>query len=1692
MSTQLQIKDEDDEDIFDFEIELDESDIDEETRARREAADEFELDTDEEEIVYEDDEPDFELDEVITEEQLQEKKYARGVTSYKEALMRKYAEGEIDNTQYFKELLELEIFENAKIKSLPVTEDGIKFINELRMAREEQKQKFIRSEINEAEYNAFYINSLREEKQAFKDYRDTTQGEKKEKIDLSKLSIEDALNYLIKKEDQIVSKLAKKHNISLKKPNSRLANSTDPDTRAKYLYDSNIYEENKAYIMSRYMEGYKAKVLNPTGYTTGKFDIDTPVTSDISELVKVEPKKALLSETDLLEQETKKYTMSLLRRLPKSVLIECLKDNNLLSKETSYIQNLRINKVPILKFQKFPKDQAELDSILDTELIGKYAVNREVIDSSYVTKTFQTDSIGSTEIACVPGKKLAVRVPFKGVSRGYVGKTIEVVLKKGATGEGFESLAEDFDPVYPIPDSLYVKMAQAGDLESRVAFVYQLYTPVPGFEKQGVYITTRYTDFDEYLTDLKGILSANLLKLENENYNNYSLAILKSKINKINYYLDKKEDPDLLNLADPRVEARIEAVMSEINKIRTDGKTSLNDFILSINSNAVQKVESLEERVNFASTTNLPDSGEIITTFNKATYTYLIEKIILILTQYPDMLEDYLNGDLPPDSIINFETPLVTPNDITKEASFRNLSDTEKLNRLLEWSPDTQMYLQYKSYLDSINSKPNKVGLKTDQLIEALSKNSIVIDKIEADKIIQEEYEYKFWENAKREVLEITRIPTRFTPDLYKFKQLNKKKYTLPSQRIYRVATIRERVDFKSRLASLFINCQMEEAKNIAFIVENIVYTKSKLVKDYKQISEMIIGNYQAFCNYLKEITKNKVNIIENIVAITEYFHKEGDKLIINKEKVEKIIASLSSDILLDDVLRQLSREELDMYRTALVHTVSPSVSRRFKLLKTVTRLLSIYNKSYEKLFLDNEAIYVKPHVELTRPETDNYIFYDGKYLVGGKYPQFKDQRYSTRNYSTDDIQELCILLGIDYTESTQPTSDAGIEENDFSNYLKIMEKIRRLTTPEVAVTVEKPSRELEYKIYTEPIITRQYTLRPRMGVPDPGEVYYTSKNYIPEYKKEYPTNRDYYERQYAVPYKFENYIPVYHSKLKELSEAKMIILEGPAIFKTPEEDPDANYITSPYHIFIEYKDSFGKIVYFREGVAPKKVITARKDTLDTCSRFKSMETCNNPNSFSLDSRKCYWTGTKCESSFYPNKNVVSDNIWEYVPDHEELKLPWSEALKASKEYIKNVSMAQNLGEEGIAKLLEDQTKKLGAYKLELQKLIVKRPKVDTPADTSVIELVKTLTVKPDKKEPKKKESGYEQITIRTIKTELKSRSLTSRELQRFKKFELSDLGVVNIVRVYQESKPKEIRIDDKTFEGVDVAKLVDITTEDGQAMTIPLNRFIVSDTIPTISIVPMFAYISPEDNSYLQKPPSNFVWKLKTLNIDISNFTKGDELEYVTNEVNYVDTSFIVPTGELNGTPLITRDDINNAMAKLAFSEYLEVDNKLQLENAINATQEAVKLALSENISLLSESFKFIVRQITVEDVVNIIEAKRPKAITLVESLNKELTDAINKSDKKEIEQVLKKFDKVKVEPVAKAEAEAKLAEIKERVGSRKIKAHDVTIGGVKVPDAPKTDDDIQVAPTPKKDISKTVKSFKARSVVGASRRDI
>ena len=121
-------------------------------------------------------------------------------------------------------------------------------------------------------------------------------------------------------------------------------------------------------------------------------------------------------------------------------------------------------------------------------------------------------------------------------------------------------------------------------------------------------------------------------------------------------------------------------------------------------------------------------------------------------------------------------------------------------------------------------------------------------------------------------------------------------------------------------------------------------------------------------------------------------------------------------------------------------------------------------------------------------------------------------------------------------------------------------------------------------------------------------------------------------------------------------------------------------------------------ILYILEKVlAEKNVIKVDKDKVDTCNRFKTKIDCNNPNSFSLDSRKCVFNErtNKCVSSLFEKTIITDKDIWEYIPDDEELKLVWLDALTQSKIFILQETENKNLGDIGINNLIKDPAEKL-------------------------------------------------------------------------------------------------------------------------------------------------------------------------------------------------------------------------------------------------------------------------------------------------------------------------------------------------------------------------------------------------------------
>lgn len=1596
------------------------------------------------EETYDIEEPILE-EETTYEEDINKKKYEKGIKNFKDALMNAYAENKISTDSYFKELLELELYEKSIQKSKVISNEGIILIQELEQERKKEQEKYLTGKISKFEYDKFYINSLRIEKQIIKDHEQAMKKEKKERFDLTSplISVEKKLEYLLKQENKVINKLAKKYSIPLpKEPDPILADSPEESVRIQYIKDLTEYQNTRDYIMKTYLEGYKLKRLNISSPSQISYEIEVPVMVQLNKLKKKEQPKSLISKGDVLEQENKKYLKKLLNQLPKEELVNCIKKNNLFTTEFSYIQYLKDKKVPIFKFTQFPTDQAQLDALIDDEIIGRYSVTRNILDTQ--SKTFSEDSSEVIILENLPTTNLAAKVQFQGKSIAKTGKIIPLKLKKELKlVESEDDLIKNFDPVIPVSDPLYEEIRKKGQLKDKIAYVYELHFEVPGYEKEGLYVTKRYTDFNEYLTDLKLKLETNLLSLETKKltvdefspeYINYStsISILQSKINKITYYLENSTDIDLIKINLKEEENRLR-IQNKIDKERREGLSKLNNLILVYTPDALSKSESLEEQIYNSVAKLTVDMGTDILTFYIEDYKFLIDKIIFLFKQYPDLLEDYINGNISAELLINYEIPLIQPEDYTKTEEFKMLNPIQKLNYLTEWNPPSEYYIKYKEILDEIDFDTVTDKNIIDYISDIFNTNGIKLNLYEIKQLLEEKNEYEFYNNAKEEVLKITQIPKFYTTELWKYKQLRKYRYRLPSQRIFRKSNIKQRIENFKKIKDIFNICKFKNIQSVAYLTEYQIYNISKTDIEYKQNINKIINNYKSFCKYLNEYLteinqQEQIDVINQIILITEYFYKDSNIKLLNKEKIIKIFESLDkSNVELERVLNVLTEEELKSYQSLLIKSndIIPDVKRRFKLLKAVSTVIGALEKSKKDLYEEKEInTYIKPHLSVKPPENgDNFFYHNGNYVIGGNFPNFKNTD-GEDNYSIDDLDELIDIFNI---------SNLTRESSKFQKYIEIMNKINQLKSTFNFIDKKpiKASKELEYIVYSKPKVVLEYTVRPRNGVPNPGEVYYTSTSIINEYKKQYPTNRDYFERDYGVAYKYENTIPVYEASLKNM---KGIIIEGPAIFRTEEEDPMAVAGTSPYHIFVEYKDTYGNIVYFREGVSRKNVIKVDKDKMDTCNRFKTKIDCNNPNSFSLDSRKCIFNErtNKCVSSLFEKTIITDKDIWEYIPDDEELKLVWLDALTQSKIFILQETENKNLGDIGINNLIKDQSIRLYQFKKQIEAR-QRRKKIDIPKSLSFSE--EALELLEELEKPKRKSilkiGEYKTISIKYIVTELTDRILTQHELKKFKKFKLPGYGDVDILKIEYDENVNNYKVLIRNING---------------EFLVPIGYFKTKETTPTISVKTKFVYISENDYNFMMNPPQVFKWILKEIKFDFEKYINDVELEFEENIVNYIDTTIIQPSQTFNDVPLIVRKDIEDAIIKLAFSTYIRENEVLILEEKFNATPDAIKFALDENISLFSPYFASKYMEITTDDIIEYLKSLIPTVTTIEEDTIFKLDKAITEENKKDILKLIEVVEKLDIDTELIKKGKLKIEEIETKEEKFNLKGKKLT----------------------------------------------
>jgi hypothetical protein len=130
-----------------------------------------------------------------------------------------------------------------------------------------------------------------------------------------------------------------------------------------------------------------------------------------------------------------------------------------------------------------------------------------------------------------------------------------------------------------------------------------------------------------------------------------------------------------------------------------------------------------------------------------------------------------------------------------------------------------------------------------------------------------------------------------------------------------------------------------------------------------------------------------------------------------------------------------------------------------------------------------------------------------------------------------------------------------------------------------------------------------------------------------------------------------------------------------------------------------------------------------------------------------------------------------------------------------------------------------------------------------------------------------------------------------------------------------------------------------------------------------------------------------------------------------------FVPLNFITPTGELNGSLVVTKEDIYAAMYRTAFAVLTTDDNMIyNVVEKVNAQEEAVEFSIKNNIDIIKLQDK-IVGTITILDVTEEFESRLPKKIINKDELTALIENAVQNSDRNTVIKYFLKAKQAKID---------------------------------------------------------------------------
>jgi hypothetical protein len=1439
-----------------------------------------------------------------------------------------FAHNDITQEEFDSEMLKVRYYLDIKTKTYVLDEESSKIIEELRKLKKSLIENYKYSIIDEDEFNLKYNNVLRKEYEILKISEDDSDTSKSILIDMD-TPLKDKLLQIHDEETKFNKSVAKKHGIKL----PILPTSITKDEIDIY-YDlkitNSLTEINED--IEEYIKKYSAAKLM-IDYHTSSFEIIKIFYSeqDKKPMFKFKMVPALRSGDEglktqekrgnLLTPEENAYSDRLLnikdrmRQMSREDLIKCAGARTV--RFMSYIEKLKENKQKVIKFKQNPGNYELLKKIVEEDNVRYYKIPSDLLFKQYTytrPEIFNVSEENDNSVVYVEA-----------------GNTAYLAIKPGADLKNLRD--SDFEPVLPLADEL-IKYIKEDGSNSYISEAWQLRMSLPGSSAKN--IIKRYLSFDDYLEDLMNILKENAISLPER-----SRDILKAKIKKINYYLMYKEDIEVYSSTGHSAISELFKNKKDIFDNRQRGLYQLLEIFTKYYPTSDLMVEKIEND---------------IFEYSSSKYKFNIPKVLFLLNNYQNKLVEIIDGTETIINLLNYETPLTLPEqDVT-------IGDDkqESIDKLLSWKPNTENYERYSNDLKTIKYS-----------FSEFKKIHTELSSLEISQIMNEYTESILWKRSLSNYRNLN-VPDGAIELNFRLRYLLKHRNKLPSRRVFRLASISERIDIQNRLNSTFLNeCKINKSREYAILTENIIYGLSVNNEDYLYYNKIVNQEYKKLCEYF---TQDNVKFEPNIITfITEFIVKQGDFKTVDIQRLNIFTSSIDDNKILS-YIKNLRGREIDAYSNSLIERTNSQTMSLPEIFLKASRIMKSakYAKQLENLRIIAYNTYKPPIVSVEKPIKNNlgtnfiqnYININDYYVYGGFYPQFymfdDNGDILKENYTRSDLEKLAGILNLE------------TEEDSFELYVKIMNTLSDFNKQPIPVfknfTPEAPKRYQEYLITPNKSIN--YFIRPRIGVKEPGEVYTVIKD---SYKS------------YGVPFSYnENTIPIYSADLKARVDNGFIIIEGPCIFQETTQES----VVSDSYINIEYRDDRGKTKLFKEGVAPKKIQKRKLENLKTCERFSTQENCDDINSYSLDvggiKLKCKWIQERCKEVEQISTDVDKFDMTVSFKNFNTNKL-WKTAIDKSMRYVEDLIKIKELSRDEIEIITKEQKNRLFNYYTQLNEISFK-PKLPTLEEEKTE--VRTYSLV-DKfadilgpvnvvKKSKSVVQDYSEFTVYSMKSS--QMTLPSKRVILNKEYIVNG----NVVT------PIEFNKDDNSYT---------CNVKDGDDIILHTSEFRSKSNEIIVKKTPMFCLVKNEDLLLITDFPGYFWFEKNKI------YTKEDSQIVTTVQTNkryFVPSNFITPTGLLNGKPLISKGDIFSAMYKTAFNTLIaDGDFIYTVVEKINATDESIKFAIDNKVDIIQLSSK-IVGTIGILHVIEEYESKNPKKTTTKQAITKIISDAINAKDKK------------------------------------------------------------------------------------------